>query len=92
MFFITGILFEFFKKKLDLFFILSLLIIIITSILPTGKFMMNYLEKDFYNYSLPNKIDGIIVLSGAIDPVLSNEYNSIEFNQSSERIIKIIRI
>ena len=50
--------------------------------------MMMYLERDYYKTPLPNEIDGIIVLSGAIQPNLSKEFNSIHFNSASERIVK----
>ena len=91
LFFIIAIFIDFYKKKkINIFYILSLILIFITSILPTGHYVMSYLEKDFNNIILPKKLDGIIVLAGAIDPTLSNDYKTIEFNSSSERILKLL--
>lgn len=86
-FFIIGFLTN---KKLNIFFLISLIIIFITSIFPTGKYMMNYLEKNFHDITLPKNIDGVIVLSGTIIPSLSKEFNSTELNSSAERIIKFL--
>ena len=89
-FFIIGLIIEIYKKKINIFYILTFIIIFITSIFPTGKYMMIYLEKNFHETSLPKNIDGVIVLSGAILPSLSKEYDLIEFNASGERIFKFL--
>ena len=85
---IIGILIDFYKKRTNYFFVSILLIIILTSIFPTGKLMMMYLERDYHEISLPNQIDGVIILSGAIEPNLSKEFNSIQLNSAGERIVK----
>ena len=61
---IIGILIEFNKKRINYFFVTVLILIILTSVFPTGRLMMMYLERDYHETPLPNKIDGIIVLSG----------------------------
>ena len=79
------------KNKKYIFFIsLSIFLIIISSIAPTGKLLLNYLEKDYYESKIPDQIDGIIVLSGAIEPKLTTEFKKIQLNESAERLTEFI--
>ena len=49
------------------------------------------LEKDYFDSIIyPEHIDGILILGGATNPLLSSEYNQIIFNDSSERLIESI--
>ena len=49
---------------------------------------MHYLESRFpANPELPKDIDGIIVLGGSINSVLSQEWNQLETNHYNERLI-----
>jgi uncharacterized SAM-binding protein YcdF (DUF218 family) len=89
--FFIGFFFLVFKKYKISFHILliSLLYILFISIFPIGKFGIFLLEKEFHSKTIyPDNIDGILILSGATNPFLSNEYNTIELNASSERLIE----
>ena len=55
--------------------------------------MIYQLEKKFHVLSpLPNKVDGILILSGATNPVLTKEYNQISLNDSAERLTESIQL
>ena len=72
-------------------FSISFIYILFISIFPIGKFGIYLLEKEFHTRTeYPYKIDGILILSGATNPYLSNEYNSIEINGSAERLIESV--
>ena len=80
-----------FKNKKYIFFIsISTFLIIISSLAPTGMLLLNYLERDYYESKIPDKIDGIIVLSGAIEPELTREFKKIQLNESAERLTEFI--
>ena len=54
---------------------------------------MKYLENNNYDIeNIPKNIDGIIVLSGSIQPKLTFDYKDVQFNNSSERIFKFIEL
>ncbi len=91
--FIFGCVFLFFKKyKLAKVLLFSnLFFFSLISILPIGSFAIFLLEKDYHlKTAYPEKIDGILILSGATIPSLSNEHNSIELNSSSERLTEAV--
>ena len=47
---------------------------IIIAVLPTGEFMIYQLEKNFHTSgTLPNKIDGILILSGGTNHLMTKE-------------------
>ena len=74
-------------------YFLALLIFIITAILPTGKFMMYQLEKNFHTQIiLPKQIDGIVILAGATNPELSSEHENINLNGAVERLTESIQL
>ncbi len=43
-------------------------------------------------HTLPDKVDGIIVLGGAIDPERTAEYGQVAFNQSAARVSETLRL
>lgn len=79
------------KKLFKFFFISSVIIILILSSLPLGKFLINILEKEYYFYLNQGKqIDGILILAGATKPTLFKNFNQINVNENAERIIESI--
>jgi uncharacterized SAM-binding protein YcdF (DUF218 family) len=91
VFLLISIILLIFKNKKYIFFIsISALLIIISSLAPTGILLLNYLERDYYESKIPDKIDGIIVLSGAIEPELTREFKKIQLNESAERLTEFI--
>ena len=62
-----------------------------TGAIPTGAFLIYQLEKNYYNQaSLPNKIDGILILSGATRPYLTKVHNQVTIKSSGERLIESV--
>jgi uncharacterized SAM-binding protein YcdF (DUF218 family) len=52
---------------------------------------MFLLEKNYHNkINLPENVDGILILSGATDPVLTEEYDQVSLNGSVERLTESI--
>ena len=76
------------------FFILtSFILFIIMGALPTGSYLNHVLEREFHSsFDIPAKLDGILILSGATNPYLTEEYNQINLNQGAERLIQFLII
>ncbi len=63
------------------------------SILPIGQLIINHLENRFPTLvSLPEKIEGIIVLGGVVDQHLTKDRKQISFNSAVERITEFSRL
>ena len=72
--------------------ITSLLLILI-ALFPIGEWLLYPLESRFQtNPTLPEKIDGIIVLSGAENAELSSIWKQIQLNAAIERGLTFIRL
>ena len=83
------------KKNKFTYFFLSLFLIFLVSfgMLPVGKYLIYKLEKYYHNtIILPDKVDGLLILGGATNPFLSDEFNQINLNGSVERLIEAIRL
>jgi uncharacterized SAM-binding protein YcdF (DUF218 family) len=60
---------------------------------PVGSYAVQYLEQRFpANPSLPEHIDGIIVLGGALDPVKTKAYGQPSLGGSAERILMFAKL
>ena len=95
IFLFFGFILSFFSNKIFsiIFYSLTLVFFIIIAVAPTGAFMIYQLEKKYHELeSLPNKLDGILILSGATNPVLTREYNQISLNGSAERLTESIKL
>ena len=89
-FFLKFFRFNFFSK---FFYLISVIVFLITGILPTGSYLIFQLEKDFYNENIfPENIDGILILSGATNPFLTKVHNQVSLNASSERLIESVNL
>lgn len=61
--------------------------VIIIAFLPVGEWLLSPLERRFpANTALPVKAEGIIVLGGAMSPVLSEAWHQPQLNESAERL------
>ena len=57
------------------------------AILPIGRWLLLPLENRFPTVqSLPEHVDGILVLGGMVDPIVSNERGQISLNDAIERL------
>ena len=82
------------KRRSGLFLltILSLCAVFLTFFSP-GDWLLHRLETQFtHNPSLPQKIDGIIVLGGAVLPQRSIEWQQLETNHAHERLSAFIAL
>jgi uncharacterized SAM-binding protein YcdF (DUF218 family) len=67
---------------------LSALGFLVLAVAPVGPAMLLTLEQRFPRpAALPDKIDGIIVLGGAVDPTVSRSYGETVFNSSVARVL-----
>jgi uncharacterized SAM-binding protein YcdF (DUF218 family) len=67
---------------------LSALGFVLLAVAPIGPAMLMALEQRFPRPpALPDKIDGIIVLGGAVDPAISRTYGETAFNGSVARVL-----
>lgn len=68
-------------------------ILLILSFFPVGEWLLYPLETRFKtNPELPAKIDGIIVLSGAEDPLLSSVWEQVELGAAAERDLAFLTL
>ena len=93
--FFLSLVFNFFKflkfSKIILYF--TFLLFFIAGALPTGSYLLYLLEKNYHNkVNLPEKVEGIIILSGATSPFLTKEYDQIALNGSVERLTESIHL
>ena len=93
-FLILGSLFNFFypQKKIKIFVILNIILLLVISILPIGKFGLKYLEKDYLVQQELNNIDNIIILAGSENIYLTHNTKKLNLNNSSERLIASIKL
>ena len=87
-------LFNFFsKKKISNFlFLLSFILFLLIGFFPTGKYLFFILERNFHEQKiLPDNLDGIIILGGATNPLLTKVHKQISLNGSVERLTESIK-
>ena len=91
---ILGTLLNFFyrKKKIKIFVIFNIFLLLTTSILPLGKFGLKYLEKDYLVQQIINNIDNIVILAGSENIYLTHTTKKLNLNNSSERLIASIKL
>jgi uncharacterized SAM-binding protein YcdF (DUF218 family) len=66
---------------------ISLLGFLMLAVAPIGPAMVLALEQRFPRPPLPDRIDGILVLGGAVDPAISRAYGETVFNSSVSRVL-----
>ena len=63
-------------------------ILLIVALFPVGEWLLYPLEIRFpKNLVLPLKVDGIIVLGGTEDAILSTQWNQVELGDATERLL-----
>ena len=81
-------------KRLSLIiFLINFVFITLISFLPIGSYLIYTIEKEYHSYiKPPDHVDGILILGGATNPLLFNEYDQISLNGSSERLVESVFI
>ena len=74
-------------------FLINFVFIVLISFLPIGSYLIYNIEKEYHSYiKPPDQVDGILILGGATNPLLYNEYDQISLNGSSERLVESVFI
>ncbi len=70
-----------------------IIVLMVVALFPIGEWLLYPLETRFpVNPALPEKIDGIIVLSGSEDAILSSLWNQVELGDGAERDIAFLEL
>ena len=76
------------RRRGELLVVLSAIGLLLLAVAPIGPAMMLVLEQRFPRPAkLPDRIDGILVLGGAVDPRISLTYGETVFNGSIARVL-----
>jgi len=76
------------RRRGELLVVLSAIGLLLFAVAPIGPAMMLVLEQRFPRPAkLPDRIDGILVLGGAVDPRISLTYGETVFNGSIARVL-----
>ena len=82
-----------FRRLSLIIFIINFNFLVFISFLPIGSYLIYNIEKEFHsNIKIPERVDGILILSGATNPILFKEYNQISLNDSAERLVESVMI
>ena len=74
-------------------FLINFVFIALISFLPFGSYLIYNIEKEYHSYiKPPDQVDGILILGGATNALLYNEYDQISLNDSSERLVESVFI
>jgi uncharacterized SAM-binding protein YcdF (DUF218 family) len=65
----------------------ALAVALVCAVLPVGAWLLAPLENRFAPPSLPERVDGIVVLGGAIQPALSADRGALALNANAERLV-----
>jgi uncharacterized SAM-binding protein YcdF (DUF218 family) len=65
----------------------TLAVFLIAAVLPVGAWLIAPLENRFPQPALPERIDGIIVLGGAIETGIAADRNTLALNSNAERVV-----
>ncbi len=69
------------------------IVMIVITLFPSGEWLLSPLEKRFpANPELPEKIDGIMVLGGAENIILSARWNQVEIGGAAERYLAFLTL
>ena len=92
---IFGFFFKFLNKTIfsKIFFSFSFFFIIIVGVFPLGNFFLFKLEQNYQALStIPNDIDGILILGGPSSSGLTRQHDQVSFNEAGERLTETIKI
>ena len=80
-----------YKKIFKYIFYPTLIFFLTISFFPIGKYLIYIIEKEYHNPpDIPPDVDGILILGGATNPLLSEQFNKTNFNDSADRLIHSI--
>jgi uncharacterized SAM-binding protein YcdF (DUF218 family) len=65
----------------------ALALVLLCAVLPVGGWLLSPLENRFPQPTLPDRVDGVVVLGGAIEPGLSADRQALSLNGNAERLV-----
>ena len=82
------------SRRLSLIiYLINFIFIALISFLPIGSYLTYIIEKEFHtNTKIPERVDGILILGGATNPLLFKEFDQISLNGSAERLVESVMI
>ncbi len=81
------------RKSGKLFCTLAFLFYFVVGMLPIAEYALNTLENRFPQVTeLPQDVDGIVVLGGAINVLMSDERNELSVNDNVERVLSLVHL
>jgi uncharacterized SAM-binding protein YcdF (DUF218 family) len=69
-----------------------LAILLLCAVLPVGAWLISPLENRFPQPALPERVDGIIVLGGAIEPGIATDRGTVALNANAERMVAFVAL
>ncbi len=82
-----------FRRLSLIIFLINFIFITFISIFPIGNYLTYNIEKEFHsNIKIPERVDGILILGGATNPLLFKEFGQISLNGSAERLVESVMI
>ena len=82
-----------FRRLSLIIYLINFIFIALISFLPIGNYLTYIIEKEFHtNTKIPERVDGILILGGATNPLLFKEFDQISLNGSAERLVESVMI
>jgi uncharacterized SAM-binding protein YcdF (DUF218 family) len=74
------------------FIVLAVLALLVIAVLPLGPWLVMPLEARFPPPVLPPRIDGIIVLGGAVEEGITRDHGQVALTDAAERLVEALRL
>lgn len=74
------------------FLVVLVAVLLVSAAVPWGMVLLSPLEDRFPSPSLPAQVDGVIVLGGVLDPVLSIDRRQVAANGAVERLTALVTL
>ena len=82
-----------FRRISLIIYLINFIFIALISFFPIGSYLTYIIEKEFHtNTKIPERVDGILILGGATNPLLFKEFDQISLNGSAERLVESVMI
>ena len=82
-----------FRRLSLIIYLINFIFIALISFFPIGSYLTYIIEKEFHtNTKIPKRVDGILILGGATNPLLFKEFDQISLNGSAERLVESVMI
>lgn len=87
--FVLGLVLRLFRRRVAGRVLMgaALTAVLASAVLPVGAWLLSPLENRFAAPTLPERVDGIVVLGGAIEPGLSADRKALSLNGNAERLV-----